>query len=622
MSEETDRANVSPSTEDRLSLLWRRVKEHRIAQWTVGYIAVAYAIQHAVILTSESFEWPNAIARISMLLLALGLPFAVTLAWYHGHSANRRISGGELAIVSTLLVIGAFLFYTFARPVAEIATGPATAKSASASSLGVSSPTLPGGIAIAVLPFVNLSSDKEQEFFSDGMTDEIMTALAKIQRLSVVARESAFQYKGERNDMRAVGQALNAQYLINGSVRRAGNRVRITAQLVRSNDGVGLWTDSYDRELTDIFAIQEGIAQAIAGALSVPLGLRQGQQLVSSRTGNLDTYQQYLRAKAAERARAPVEEQIATLEALVARDPTYAPAWALLARDYGFSAGNNVFALQDSSEEMRVRLSSGLAKAEMAAREAIRLDPLHSGGYSALGDVENRRGHKLAAEELREKAMALDPGDTENLERHAAMLGGAGHLQDALRIKKQLAVLEPFVPAYNTSYANLLLSLGERQTAIRMLEAIPPDPNIQLGRNVALARGYIAERRYAEAADLLLAAAPAAEGLRSTLETAARILRAPPSNASSQGPLPLVLPMAAFAYVGAYDRVMDGYERNLDIGNGFAFTHQTWAPEFAPLRKTERFKRIMRRAGYVDYWRVKGWPDLCHPVGADDFACE
>ena len=150
-----------------------------------------------------------------------------------------------------------------------------------------------------MLPFANLSGDASQEFFSDGMTDEITSALAKVANLRVVGRTSAFQFKGQNKDLRAIGQALGATYLIDGSVRKAGNRVRITAQLIKADDGIGLWTDNYDRELTDVFAIQEDIATAIAGALRVPLGLQQGERLVSNRTSDVESYQDYLRGQGA-----------------------------------------------------------------------------------------------------------------------------------------------------------------------------------------------------------------------------------------------------------------------------------------------------------------------------------
>src|SRR6266513_2542782 len=126
MSEDTDRADPKPPSVDRLSLLWRRINDHKMVQWSVAYVALAYGVQHAVILTSESFEWPNAVARVSMLLLALGLPVVMTLAWYHGERASRRISGPELTIISILLVMSSLLFFVFVRPSAETAgTAPA-----------------------------------------------------------------------------------------------------------------------------------------------------------------------------------------------------------------------------------------------------------------------------------------------------------------------------------------------------------------------------------------------------------------------------------------------------------------------------------------------------------------
>ena len=153
----------------------------------------------------------------------------------------------------------------------------------------------------------------------------------------MVARTSAFQFKGENKDVRAVGQALGATHLIEGSVRKAGNRVRITAQLIKADDGTHLWTENYDRELTDIFAIQEDIAQAIAASLRVPLGLAQGETLVRNRTKDEASYEDYLRAKALVRARANgagQPEAAKLLEQVVARDPDFAPAWALLGLDY------------------------------------------------------------------------------------------------------------------------------------------------------------------------------------------------------------------------------------------------------------------------------------------------
>src|SRR6266478_1320355 len=125
MSEDTDHPNPKPPSLDRLSELWRRINTHKMVQWSVAYIALAYGVQHGVELTSDAFEWPHAVVRISMLLLVLGLPLVITLAWYHGERASRRISGPELTIISILLLMSSLLFFVFVRPSADLAAAPA-----------------------------------------------------------------------------------------------------------------------------------------------------------------------------------------------------------------------------------------------------------------------------------------------------------------------------------------------------------------------------------------------------------------------------------------------------------------------------------------------------------------
>src|SRR5258707_11135083 len=274
MSERPGHANPKPPSIDRLSLLWRRINDRKIVQWSVAYVALAYGAQHGVVLTSDAFDWPHAVSRISMLLLVLGLPVVMTLAWYHGERASRRISGPELTIISILLAIGSLLFFMFVRPSEQVAAGPAVQQAGVAAARSAAADPH-GAISVAVLPFTNMSGDASQEFFSDGMTEEITSALTKIPDLRVVGRTSAFEFKGQNKNLRDIGHALSATHLLEGSVRKAGNRLRITAQLVQADSGVNVWSDSYDRELTDIFAIQEDIARAIAGALRMPLNLPQ-----------------------------------------------------------------------------------------------------------------------------------------------------------------------------------------------------------------------------------------------------------------------------------------------------------------------------------------------------------
>jgi TolB-like protein/Tfp pilus assembly protein PilF len=475
---------------------------------------------------------------------------------------------------------------------------------------------------VAVLPFLNLSSDKDQEFFSDGITEEITSALAKVPGLTVIGRTSAFQFKGANKDMRAIGQALGASNLIEGSVRKAGNQVRITAQLIKAADGTHLWTESYDRKLTDIFAIQEDIATAIAGAMQVPLGLKPGQSLVSNRTADTDSYQDYLRALALFRAR-KMSDLSALLRAVVARDPTYAPAWALLSHTYtnpSFFVPAEDALRAGSLEDARRLVQAQHDRAEKAVREAIRLDPRNATAYDALGILEEQRGNWAAGEDYTRRALSLDPNNPEILYSYGYVLAATGRLKEALRVQNQILAQEPFIPVYRSRASDLLWAMGQNDAALKIREAAGSE-----GRNdVRLAKIYATAGRYAQAADTLLAITPSPGLSRQSLADAARLIRSAPAKVSAPEALPLFPGALGFVYlfVGAESRSLELVEREIAADYYGGIFRDPWGPPSASLRKTEQFKTFVRKARLVEYWRARGWPEFCHPVGPDDFACK
>ena len=184
--------------------------------------------------------------------------------------------------------------------------------------------------SVAVLPFRNLSRDPDQEYFSDGITIEITSALANVPDLLVIGRVSAFKFKEQKEDLREIGHQLGTTHLIEGSVQKDGNRVRITAELIEAATGVCKWAERYNREFSDIFEVQEEIAHAIAAAMHVPLGLK--QRMVRSSTKDMASYEIYLRARKLIRARglANLTKASDLLEHVVSQTPNYAPAWAML----------------------------------------------------------------------------------------------------------------------------------------------------------------------------------------------------------------------------------------------------------------------------------------------------
>lgn len=615
ISEHAERSDSTPPV-DRLSRLWQRVHDHKIAQWTVAYAALSYGVQHAIILTSESFGWPGAVARVSMLLLVLGLPLVVTFAWYHGARASRNFSQAELSILSALLVASSLLFYAFVQPAQN--ASPAV-QQASVSVMRSAAVSPKGAISLAVLPFLNLSSDKEQEFFSDGMTEEITTALAKVPDLRVVGRTSAFQFKGANKDLRSIGQALSATHLIEGSVRKAGNRVRITAQLIKADDGTHIWAEDYDRDLTDVFAIQEDIARAITSSLHMTLGLKPGENLVNNRNIDPESHQQYLRALALirNRGRQSATQATALLEQLVSVHPDYAPAWSLLAGAYYFMNNTSPELASGPVEAAHRIIDTNLSKMEAASRKSIELDPNEPDGHFALGILLWERGKTLEGDELIAKAFGMDPNNPEVLNGRMITLAIEGRLKEAVSVGRQLQIVEPYIPALNQNTANVFWAAGETDAAIALLNALPGN---RPGRAAQLAKMYAGLGRYREAADLLDGKSPLDP--TATQKEAARLLRLAPNAPDAQTSPTLIDLDWVYLHVGAPERALEDYERQAAVGHFNAGrVSRIWHPSYALARKTERFKNIVRHLGLPEFWRARGWPDLCHPTTGDDFEC-
>jgi TolB-like protein len=389
------------------------LKRRHIYRVGAAYVVVAWALVQTIDVLSQVFELPSWIARPTIVLLTVGFPVALVAAWMIESKPHERVAS---AIRSKNTAVDWMLFGAVAVLVALIGYQQlAPSSGVDAARSAASSPA--GAISLAVLPFTNLSGDPEQQFFSDGITEEITSALARIPDLRVVARTSAYQFRDQNHDIQKIGQQLRATHFIEGSVRKADDRVRITAQLIKADDGTHVWAENYERELTNVFAIQEDIARAIATSLRMPLGIQQGENLVSSRAIDTESYQQFLRAKALVSLRGRgIPQAIEILEPLIARNPDYAPAWALLASAYGLTPN---FHRGGPLAEMRRVVAETQPKAEEAAQRAIALNPGLAEGYLALSRVPAARGNFLMADELRRKALALDPNHPDALQAHS-----------------------------------------------------------------------------------------------------------------------------------------------------------------------------------------------------------
>ncbi len=313
-------------------------------------------------------------------------------------TAIRSVVPGELeAVICRALAKTPADRYATAAQLAAALTDSTMTMSRHASGVQAS----PTEKSIAVLPFTNMSVDTENEYFSDGITEEIITALANLKELRVVARTSAFSFKGKDEDVRVVGEKLNVSKILEGSVRKAGNRVRITAQLVNVTDGFHLWTETYDRELTDVFEIQDDIARAIVSALIPKLADREQEPLVKRHTENREAYHLYLKGRYCwnKRTEEGLRQSVEYLKQAVAEDPNFALALAGLADSY---ATLGIYGALPPNEVML------LAKA--AAERALDLDGVRAEAFASLGCVRSLYDWDwVAAESDFKRAIEINP---------------------------------------------------------------------------------------------------------------------------------------------------------------------------------------------------------------------
>jgi TolB-like protein/DNA-binding winged helix-turn-helix (wHTH) protein/Tfp pilus assembly protein PilF len=319
-------------------------------------------------------------------------------------------------------------------------------------------------VSVAVLPFADLSSAKDQEYFSDGLTDELINDLAKVPGVRVVARSSAFQFKGKNEDVRSVGRKLGVANILEGSLRRERNRVRIMAELIKVDDGFQLWSATYDREMDDVFNVQDEIARSATAAMRVKLvGANAGAAIPSEPSPKPEAYQAYLQAQAffgSGEDKGNLERALASADEAIKFDPDYAPAWALRSYVRDVMAAYNATDMED-----------GYARARQDAKRAIELNPRLATGYLALGWIQMMHDWDWQqAEDSLNKAAQLEPGSVEVLRYRSSLLRTLGRLDEAIDIYKEVVALDPLRARTYSSLGGQLYCAGRYEEADAMLQ--------------------------------------------------------------------------------------------------------------------------------------------------------
>src|SRR5882724_7925120 len=382
---------------------FQRLKQRKLVQWTLAYVAAAFALLQGVDIVAQRFGWPEQTMRFVIIALSVGLFVALVVAWYHGERGAQRVTGTELLILALLLAVGGGLLWRFV----SIARGPTEQSGAARAS--VESKSEVNAKSVAVLAFANLSDDKGSEYFSDGISEELLTVLQKIPGLHVAARTSAFSFKGKNATAQEIGEKLGVAHLVEGSVRKSGDSVRIAARLTRTDTGEQLWSENFTRDLKDVFAVQTELAQTIVGQLSGQLtndaadpaakAAIQAQVQAAERGGtkNVEAHEHYLQGRfySDRGSEKSAGEALVEYQRAVELDPSFALAWAGLARTHMWYCG-----LSDAIR--RAGFDDHLALADAAVKAALRLRPDSAEAHFARGDYYFRclRDYDRAQEEL------------------------------------------------------------------------------------------------------------------------------------------------------------------------------------------------------------------------------
>jgi len=354
---------------------------------------------------------------------------------------------------------------------------------------------LPDKPSIAVLPFDNMSNDPEQEYFSDGITEDIITELSRFNELRVIARNSAFQFKGQPINFSEIGQRLGARYIVEGSVRKYGNRIRVTAQLIEAETGSNLWAERYDRTLENIFEVQDELVQSIAGMIPEQIEQRAVRRVRSKPTANMTAFDCLLRGRwALHHTSDGVKLAIDFLEQALVADPDYAQAHALLAYAYPYS----VFVLGSDPDATTVR-------AHQHAEKATRLDPTDPEVNAAVAIGFLLSGEHDRADAYSARATSLNPNDHICLYSRALTLAYLGQQSEAMDVFARMAMISPYAQddVRADGYCDCLYMLGRYEEILdiyRRWQGQLPDFLVQLRAvvEVQLGNQEAAKRSIAE----------------------------------------------------------------------------------------------------------------------------
>jgi adenylate cyclase len=476
--------------------LLQKIKQRNVGRVAILYIVVSYLILEPFEMFFHLLDLPVWTGRTAVALVIFGFPVALLFAWIYevtptgikpstevdpqqsiARQTGRKLDRAIIAVLAVaLLYFVADKFWISKR----VATIPAATLAAPAAVTAPASPAIPEK-SVAVLPFVDMSEKKDQEYFSDGMAEEIIDLLVKVPELRVPARTSSFYFKGKQTTIVDIAKALGVAYVLEGSVRKSGKTLRITAQLIKADAGFHVWSETFDRQLTDVFKVQDEIAGQVVKALK--LSLLAGALPPGNRTLNLEANDQYMQAVFFfnQSSKVGTIRAMNLLHRALELDPTFALAWAQLSRELAFQAENIL--PKGESESARI-------EARRTAEKAVALDPSLPEAYVALGRVYMYYDGditKAAAEYGR--ALELNPRSGDAMLQLGLVAGQQGRLDERVRLQEQALAMDPLNVNILDVLGNAYLAVGKPSVAEtifrRQLELSPQ--NMFANGNIGIA---------------------------------------------------------------------------------------------------------------------------------------
>ena len=601
--------------------LFEELKRRNVFRVGIAYAVTSWLLLQVADIVLENIGAPSWVMQAFMLALALGFPLALFFAWAFELTPEGLIKEKDVDRTASIAPqTGRKLDYIIIAVMAlALSYFIWESRFSSSESATVEEAVASAEKSIAVLPFVNMSDDPANEYFSDGIAEELLNALVKVKGLRVASRTSSFAFKENKTiSIPDIAKSLNVDHVLEGSVRKAGNTVRITAQLIDVRTDRHLWSGTYDRELEDIFAIQDEIAGQIVQALKIALGAG-GQEAVAhflQPTENLESYELYLKGRYfwQRRGEDNIRRAIDLFEQATQLDPQFARAWSSLA-----AAHITLPAYSDATGHEHN------PPAILAAKRALTLDDSLAEAYAVLGDIARVNRKWTKAKAYYERATASEPkNSTAHLwygEHHATV----GRMHDALEEALIAYQLDPLHPATNAHLAQLYLWHKDTGNALKYAMTawdlgyieglrIQLDIHLFLGDSeqaLAVARQFDNTLEFpVGVAELYVGARMDASKRELFLQTLAEY----------EAMMPFGGLLVGYA---SLDRLDDAYRV---AGRGWQSTGANawgilWQDGMAAFRQDPRFAELVTELGLMDYWRANGWPDGCQPE-ADRLRCE